>query len=97
MKRQTSPVVLFGYSSSDTLDRLRGLVFNAPDTLFDVEGKSYRQVDGVAVGNILVRTLAVVFLSVREKRMYDSLQALLYKGYVDDFFKFFTDPNHNQY
>ena len=62
------------------------------DIKFYFDGKSYKQIDGVAMGSPLGPTLADIFMAKLELALQNEIQDLpLYKRYLDDILIFATD------
>ena len=65
------------------------------DTAFVFNGKSYLQIDGMAMGSPLGPTFANIFMCSLEERMLDdcplAYHPLFYRRYVDDTFLLFRD------
>ena len=71
---------------------LRALVHN----FFNFEGKTYKQIDGVAMGSPLSPTLANAFFheQIWLNECPDEFKPVYYRRYVDDIFVLFRSPDH---
>ena len=85
----------FPYSSSE----LRSLLNIANESIFNFDGKTYRQIDGISMGNPLAPILADYFMGHLEDKLFKQKHNFLpvkYYRYVDDtvcFFKHEDDVN----